>query len=674
MIKTDEFITARLHYKDYGVYTKFPKGSRSYRKFWDEEKRRCLEGYNPGFDYIPGYFYFYLNYCPIQIVVPRKNSEGLLLYNEDGTIQGDRIEDFPKVWDGDYQYFHYLEEAEKAGKHGVVLKTRGRGYSFKGGSMLNRNYFLEPRSKSYAIASAKEYLIKDGVLTKAWENMSFIDQHTAWSKRRHGADLPMHKRASYKINQDGVDTEKGYLSEIIGVTIGNDPNRARGKRGKLILWEEAGKLPGLLQAWNIARSSLEQGKVVYGLMVAFGTGGTEGADFEGLQELFDNPKGYNILPVNNTWEEGMAESKCGFFMPECMNLEGYMDQDGNSNTQLATKIILQDRKVVLEETKDTMAYKRFIAEKPLTPKEAMMKLEGNIFPTQDLLGVLARLEFDPKYEQGLSKGFFTINQEGKVEFELSNTARILYNFPVKKEDNKNAPCILYEQPYTDQDGNIPYGIYIGGIDPYDFDKGTSLGSCFIMNKLTGRVVAEYTARPETAKEFYEQTRRMLLYYNARALYENEKKGIFDYFESQGSLYLLCEEPKLIHDIIKNPGASRKYGIRMPEAIKRYGEGLIYQWLIREYDPEKNIKNYHKVRSVGLLKELVQYDPDPKKNFDRVMSFMCLLYQLEEERNYIPNTDDRTQYTPMHKRDFFRNKAIQSNLPKDFNPNNLISRL
>lgn len=670
MTRTDEFLYARLHYKDYGVYTKFPLGSRSYKKFWDEERRRCLEGYNTGFDSISGYFYFYLNYSPIQIVVPRKNEDGIVIYNEDGTVQGDRIEDFPRYWDGDRQYFDYLDEAEKAGKHGVVLKTRGRGYSFKGASMLNRNYFLLPNSKSYAIASAKEYLIKDGVLTKAWENMSFIDNHTAWSKRRHVADLPLHKRASYKVNTNGVETEKGYKSEIIGVTLGNEPNRARGKRGKLILWEEAGKLPGLLTGWNIARSSMEQGKIVYGLMVAFGTGGTENADFEGLQELFDNPKGYNILAVNNTWEEGMAESKCGFFMPECMNLEGYMDQDGNSHVELAKKVILSDRQIVLENTKDTSAYKRFIAEKPLTPKEAMMKLEGNIFPTQDLLGVLARLEFDPAYEKGLSKGKFTINDLGKVDFEEDKNARILYNFPVKKEDNKNAPCIIYEQPYFNQDGEIPYGIYVAGIDPYDFDKGTSLGSCFILNKLTNRIVFEYTARPDTAKEFYEQIRRALIYYNARALYENEKKGIFDYFESQGSLYLLCEEPKLIHDIIKNPGTSRKYGIRMPEQIKRYGEGLVYQWLIREYDIEKNIKNYHKIRSIGLLKELVQYDPDPRKNFDRVMAFLCLMYQLEEERNYIPNTEDNQKYIPMHKREFFSNKSVRFNLPKEFSNNRL----
>lgn len=76
----------------------------------------------------------------------------------------------------------------------MVLKARGKGYSFKGGSMLCRNYFLIPGSKSYAVASENEYLTKDGLLTKAWEFMDFIDKHTAWAKKRM-IDRTMHKRA-----------------------------------------------------------------------------------------------------------------------------------------------------------------------------------------------------------------------------------------------------------------------------------------------------------------------------------------------------------------------------------------------------------------------------------------------------------------------------------------------
>ena len=58
--------------------------------------------------------------------------------------RADRVMEFPDFWDGDYEYYWYLEDAEASGEHGAVVKTRGRGYSFKGGSMCNRNYYLIP--------------------------------------------------------------------------------------------------------------------------------------------------------------------------------------------------------------------------------------------------------------------------------------------------------------------------------------------------------------------------------------------------------------------------------------------------------------------------------------------------------------------------------------------------
>lgn len=80
----------------------------------------------------------------------------------------ERIFDFPSFWDGDWYYFSAIEEAENLGKHMAVLKCRQRGYSFKGASMLVRNYELIPGSKNFAVASEQKFLVGDGILTKAW--------------------------------------------------------------------------------------------------------------------------------------------------------------------------------------------------------------------------------------------------------------------------------------------------------------------------------------------------------------------------------------------------------------------------------------------------------------------------------------------------------------------------
>ena len=95
-------------------------------------------------------------------------------------------------------------------------------------------------------------------------------------------------------------------------------------------------------------------------------------------------------------------------------------------------------------------------------------------------------------------------------------------------NNKEGAIEIYEKPKL-VNGVAMKSRYIGGIDPYDDDSGTSLGSIFIFDMINDVIVAEYTGRPKFANDFYEICRRLLLYYNAEALYENNKKGLFTYF-------------------------------------------------------------------------------------------------------------------------------------------------
>src|SRR5574343_437056 len=246
---TSKFRQAALNFDQFGYYTAAPVGTTAYMKFWDEELRRCIFGFtSPDGEYISGYFYFYLNYT--RIIITKEN----VIIDPTGKSRrvAKRVEGFPRFYDYDRAYFDAIEEAEQRGKHLVTIKKRGAGFSYKGASMLCRNFYCIPKSKSYAIASEAEFLTKDGLLTKAWDMMSFIDTNTAWGKRKQKKDTVMHKRASFilKSGDDyGIVSEHGFGSEIIGVSLKNDPQKARGKRGKLILWEEAGKFPGLKEAW-----------------------------------------------------------------------------------------------------------------------------------------------------------------------------------------------------------------------------------------------------------------------------------------------------------------------------------------------------------------------------------------------------------------------------------------
>ena len=265
---TDKFRQAAIFFQEHGVYTLAPPGTTDYVKYWDQEKERCLNGYvAPDGDAITGYHYFYLNYSPIMKLDEVEYTDR---YGNKRTKR-ERILGFPRFWDYDYYYFNAIEEAEDSGKHMAVLKSRQRGYSFKGASMLVRNYELIKGSKNFAVASEQKFLVGDGLLTKAWQIMDFVDKHTAWSKQRL-TSTRMERVSGFKIKDEfGKETEQGYLSSITGITLKNDPERIRGTRGKLVLWEEGGKFPNLLTAWRVEQPAVETDDgVAFGLMIAFG--------------------------------------------------------------------------------------------------------------------------------------------------------------------------------------------------------------------------------------------------------------------------------------------------------------------------------------------------------------------------------------------------------------------
>lgn len=460
---TEQFSEAANFFKNNKCYTFAPKGTTDYVQYWERETDRCLNGYtSPDGQYITGYHYFYLNYSPIMKIVQTKYTD------KDGNIRTkrERILDFPRFWDYDWYYFNAIEQAEIEGKHMAVLKSRQRGYSFKGASMLVRNYELIKGSKNFAVASEQKFLIGDGLLTKAWEIMDFIDANTEWAKQRL-TSTRMERVSGYKITDEyGKQTEQGYKSSICGITLKNDPERIRGTRGKLVLWEEGGKFPSLLDAWRIEQPSVENDDgVAFGTMIAFGTGGTEGASFDGLKELFYKPKAYNVLSFPNIWDEGRENTECGFFVPSWSNLESfddngdyiYMDKDGNSLKEKAVCNLIEQRNKIKDGGASQQSIDRFISERPIRPAEAVLELGKNIFPRKLLMDQLTRIRTNKKLQS--MKHIVDLEWDGNGQVKATEKpSGDITNYPLKKGDKPHGSVVIWEYPVKDP----PLGLYIGG--------------------------------------------------------------------------------------------------------------------------------------------------------------------------------------------------------------------
>ena len=633
IVNSNKFRQASIQFLNTGQYCQYPEGTTEFYKFWDEERDRCINGYTADDgDFISGYNYFYLNYCPISRIVNHITTDKL------GNTVVKRVNEvsFPDFWDYDYYYFNAVQEAEEAGKHLCLLKSRRKGFSYKGGAMACRNYYLIPNSKTFIYASNKQYLTDDGILTKAWDYMDFIDKNTAWGKKR-SVNTQMRRRAGFYTKDDyGNVIEMGYKSEIIGVTLKDNPDIVRGKKANLILFEEGGSFSELGAAWQIARPSVEVDGIAFGTMIVWGTGGDEGSAFETMKDMFYNPDGYNCLGFDNIWDETATTNKCGFFVPQYTNLdirdkEGkriYMDEDGNTFRKKSLEHILAERQIVISNATSNAAVDRYVAERPVTPAEAMLEFNGNIFPKKELQEQLSLLRTNKKLQNHKQVGDLIQQPDGTIKWIIKKTGDITH-YPLRTKrdettgaligDDPTGSIVIWEHPNKDASP----GLYIAGIDSYDYDESstTSLGSCFIYKRIqsieqySDIIVAEYTGRPKSAEEFYENVRKLLLYYNARAMYENQNKGIFVYFTNKHCDYLLADQPDIINDIVSNSKVNRKKGCHMNKQIKQWGEGLIKDWLNDENSVGK--KNLYNIMSEPLLEELIAYNDNG--NFDRCLT-------------------------------------------------------
>lgn len=649
----DYFRPTALHYKKYGCFTNLKPNANpnsEYGKWIRQERDRCWNGYVRESDgeWVTGPLYFYMNYCPIIQSKIRK-----------GTKQADRIVDFPEMWEGIYWRFHYMEQARSGGlyndflggNHGAELASRGKSKSYSMASILTHNFVLGENSTaceeivSIATAYQKEYLTKDGVLNKFVSMANFCAEHTQFPRKRLKSSLQdMVWKMGYKDLE--LDIEKGTQNSVLGVSSKDDESKLRGKRAAFIGIEEFGTFPRLIDLYNVMLPSVQEGDYVFGLMYLQGTAGDNESDFAGAQEIMYNPKGYNMYALPNVYDKNNQGKKYFvFFFPGYINRKGCYNRDGVSDVVQALVEILMNRYRVKYNSTDPNTVIKTIAEVPITPAEAIVKTGVNMFPVTDLTERLGQLDANPREYDDVYVGDLTINSSKEVEFKPTSDQPIR-EFPHK--DNKIEGAIeIYKMPEKDRSGRVFDNRYILGCDPYDDDESNtmSLGSVYVLDLWTDKVVAEYTGRPLFADDFYEICRKMCLFYNGRMNYENNKKGLFAYFSKMNCLYLLTDVLDFLKDKDMVKGSSygnKAKGTNATAAINAYARNLLRSWLLRPVpviqtidgeDQEVMIPNLYTLRSRALIKELILYNSEG--NFDRISS-MGMLMLLREDRMILYN--------------------------------------
>lgn len=633
----DYFRQPALHFLKYGCYTFLKPNSNpnsEFRRHWDEEKRRCYEGYVRESDgeWVTGFNYWFMNYCPMMV---NKLIEG--------RKKAIRTEAFPFFFEGIYWRFHYLWQAREGGKHAIELAKRGCAKSYSLAAIMSHNLILGESEESnrrvitVLTAYQKEYLKddKDGTLSKFKPSINFNFANTPFPHLMlKNSPNEMSWQMGYK---DEYGVEKGSLNQVLAVSAKDDSEKLRGKRG-WILFEEMGSFKGLLSLYDITRKSVEDGDYTFATMYLVGTAAESESDFSSAKTLLYNPDGYNILSIDNVFDRPkQGKPKFGFFFPSYINRAGCYNKDGVSDVVKALIEILIAR-YKARYSADPKSVLRVIAEDPITPAEAIIKVKAAYFPITALTERLSQLDQDAHAYDDVYIGKLVQNSNG-VEFIPTS------DIPIRKfgvENDTPGAIEIFEMPEKDRNGKVPHTRYIIGHDPVDNDQAesSSLSSTFVLDLWTDKIVAEYTGRQSFADDNFEIVRLLCLFYNAKCLYESNKKGIFAYFSKMNCTHLLADTPEFLRDkqLIKyNSFGSNAKGVNASAAINAYANNLIRDWLMKPItiiqnvdgeDVEVTVYNLNFLRNRALIEELIAFNPEI--NVDRIRALgMVMLYREEK---------------------------------------------
>jgi penicillin-binding protein-related factor A (putative recombinase) len=669
-VNTSEFTKAGQYFKKNGVYTKAPSGSREHKEFWDIEEDRRINGMTmPGkllIDskgrtsiqdiHITGEHYGFLNYARILRTVDPVDGNQLKHIVKDSSLLknarkvGKKDMDFPAFFDGQYHYFKAKEVARDNGLHMVVAKARRKGFSYMEGWDSADTVNLIPFCTVLLIAQDLKYLTKgDQIFGMAKSYLEFLETDTDWSRGFLKNDKEFVK-LGYK--EEGSVIERGWKSKLFALSAFNNPDAAVGKDAIKIKFEEGGKFKGLKDTLAVTRSTTEAGELQTGQIVIFGTGGTEEANWEDFEDIYYNPSKFGCMVFDNIWDEGAKGSGAGFYFPQSLNLEPYIDKNGNSLIIEAKAATILNREKEKKDSTNVADYSSYIGQRSETPKESFARTGDSIFPIADIMIQLQKIEKDPDYKYLAREGQL-VRDGSKVRIQTNAELQSLgisvhpyiIDVPVKKSADVHGCYVEWISPYRDKNtGVIPQKMYRIWHDPYAIDKDKteitikdSLGVAYVyevvnnLNSGAGDIlVACLIGRPERMDEYNENLLRLAEYWNAEVMFESNRGDVKGYFSRKKKLHLLADEPDVEHEKELKKNRTKSKGITMNDARKGKGAIFLRDWLTqpRGADGDGNVlRNLDYIYDAGLLKELLKWNL--KGNFDRVSAMIVGMYDMHD---------------------------------------------
>ena len=616
--KHEWFSEARELKRSTGKYCAYPQGTKAYADFWKEQYRRCKYGYTVNGYTLTGHNYFFLNYYRLPNLTKRK------------ALGDGRPEDFPEFYVCQYEYFHYIELCRVLGFNAVGLKGRGLGFSEIAASLASNTYNSRKNSRTVVVANTESYV--SATLSKCWLQLDNLNQNTegGFRKLRLKHNSEFFKKAS-KITKDG--NEYGWKSEIEGITA-DKPNKIRGDRTDILLYEESGSWPNWQKAFIQGDALVFIQGTRFGIKLGWGTGGDNGPALAGLAGAYYDPAFYDILKYRHNCTDTKEYVETAYFIPaySLVNKEGYIDSRGYTDPELGKQFYEEQRAKKAGDPKGLLIYS---AEYCFTAEEALA-LEGeNEFNTALLAEQIAAIKL---YKQS------PVIETGSLEYKFNGEHRDENITGMIWKESPNGKIHILEHPIKKEGGSLYNNLYVAGIDSIDLGGEDTSNTtkdpsefCIVIKKRSfgmsePKYVAYYKDRPNDIREAYRIALKLLEYYNAKAVLEKSKVTILTFFRERKkeNRYLMRRPRSTLTDVMY--GNSKEFGVPATEVIIKHQLSLIAKFIE---------DSAHTIWFLPMLEELVKYSYANKRKFDIVAALGMAELGDEELSGIIPEEREST---------------------------------
>lgn len=257
---------------DYADSIRNPKvvGTPKWEAYWAEQLHYILHGYQTGSYFIPGRYYYYMNFNSMS------TNSGIIT---------------PDMCDLHLEIRYATDECKAKGKNIIFAKKRRGGISEEfQKSEVDYNFRFIPGSQT-GVAAGQDTFAQE--FMKKWRAGDALLPPELRIKTLKDNDNEIIAGYKYK-NKDGELVSGGSKSTIYVRTMYKNPALFKGLALSTIIAEECGEFEKLEDFYNDSLACLRNGSIQTGIYIFFGTGGNINKGSADFQKIWHNAEEYNF--------------------------------------------------------------------------------------------------------------------------------------------------------------------------------------------------------------------------------------------------------------------------------------------------------------------------------------------------------------------------------------------